>query len=109
MGVALAQYYSDSISDNVNRSINKLIKSGKILGKASYGYKNKTIDEDTKTVEVEAYEAQVILKLYEWYATQAYSFGELRKKAKSELNATLAISKIGRILEDKFYIGIATY
>lgn len=109
MGVSLAQYYSDSIRDNVNRAIYKLIKSGKVLGKAVYGYKNITIDEETKTVEVETYEAQVVLKLYEWYATEAYSMKELVQKAKQELNATLAKSKIGRILEDKFYIGIATY
>ena len=109
MGVALAQYYSDSISDNVKRGIHKLIKTGKILGKAPYGYKNVIIDEDTKTVEVEPYEAQVVLKLYEWYVTGAYSMSELIKKAKKELNATLVKSSLGRILEDKFYIGIATY
>lgn len=109
MGVALAQYYSDSISDNVKRSIYKLIKSGKVLGQAHYGYKNVTIDEETKTVEVDPYTSQVVLKLYEWYATAAYSISELVIKVKAELNVSLPKSTIARILEDKFYIGIATY
>lgn len=50
-----------------------------------------------------------MLQLYEWYTTGAYSFQEIKKKGKSELNADLSTSKIGQILEDKFYIGIATY
>jgi site-specific DNA recombinase len=109
MGVALAQYYSDSISDNVKRAIYKRMKTGQILGKSPYGYKNVTIDEDTKTVEVAPFEAQIVLKMYEWYATGAVSMLQLQQKLKQEFDIKMAKSMIGRILEDKFYIGIATY
>ena len=109
MGVALAQYYSDSISDNVKRAIYKRIKSGQILSKAPYGYKNITLDEDNKTVVVDAYPAQVVLKLFEWYSTGAYSMSQLVTKVEKELNVKMGKSEVGRILEDKFYIGIETY
>lgn len=109
MGVALAQYYSDSISDNVKRANYKRIKSGLILTKAPYGYRNKTIDEDTKTVEVEQFESKVVLKVFEWYASEAYSLSEIILKLKEEFNVSLAKSQLARILSNKFYIGVCTY
>ena len=109
MGVALAQYYSDSIRDNVNRSIYKRIKSGKILSKAPYGYRNITNEDDSKTIEPEPFESNIVLKLYELYATGAYSIRELRSKINKDFNVKLAISTIADILNNKFYIGIATY
>jgi len=109
LGALLAQYYSDAISDNVKRSIYKRIKSGQILGKAPYGYRNVKIDDNTKTVEVAPFEAEVVLKMFELYATGSYSISELREKIYKEFNVKLAKSTIAVILEDKFYIGIATY
>ncbi|HSG30840.1 MAG TPA: recombinase family protein [Thermodesulfobacteriota bacterium] len=109
MGVALAQYYSDSIRDNVKRSIYKRIKSGQILSKAPYGYKNITNDDDSKTIIPDPFESNIVLKLYELYATGAYSFRELRSKINKDFNVKLAMSTIADILDNKFYIGIATY
>lgn len=109
LGALLAQYYSDAISDNVKRSIYKRIKSGEVLGKAPYGYRNVKIDDDTKTVEVDPFEAGVVLKMFEWYATRSYAISELKNKIEKDFNVTLAKSSIAKILEDKFYIGIATY
>ena len=51
----------------------------------------------------------MVLKLYEWYATGAYSLLQLVEKVKAELNTNLPKSNIAKILDDKFYIGIATY
>lgn len=102
MGVALAQYYSDSIRDNVNRAIYKRIKSGQILSKASYGYKNITNYDDSKTIEPDPFESNIVLKLYELYATGAYSIRELRSKINKDFNVKLAISTIADILNNKF-------
>ncbi|MEQ9618421.1 MAG: recombinase family protein [Deltaproteobacteria bacterium] len=109
LGALLAQYYSDAISDNVKRSVYKRIKSGQILGKAPYGYRNVKIDDDTKTVEVDPFAAEVVLKMFEWYATGSYAISELRDNICQKFNVKLAKSTIAIILEDKFYIGIATY
>lgn len=94
MGVALAQYYSDSISDNVKRSNYKRIKSGQILGKAPYGYRHITLDNETKTIEVDPFQAGVVLTMYEWYATGAYAISELRTKIHKEFNVNFAKSTI---------------
>lgn len=111
LGALLAQYYSDAISDNVKRKIDLKVKSGEILTKAPFGYKNITIDADKgiKTVKVVPIEAIVVAKLYELYATQTFSMSQLSAKILEDYNIKLGKSMIGRILGDKFYIGIATY
>jgi len=109
LAALLGQYYSDAISDNVKRSIYKRIKSGQILSKAPYGYKNITNDNDSRTIEPDPFESNIVLKLYELYATGAYSIRELRSKINKDFNVKLAISTIADILNNKFYIGIATY
>jgi site-specific DNA recombinase len=109
LGAMLAQYYSDAISDNVKRSVYKRIKSGQLLGKAPYGYRNITLEDETKTIEVDPFEAGVVLKMFEWYATSSYAISELRSKIREEFNVNLAKSTIAERLKDKFYIGIATY
>lgn len=109
LGALLAQYYSDSISDNVKRSIYKRIKLGQLLSKAPYGYRNITNEDDSKTIEPDPFESNIVLKLYELYATGAYSIRELRSIIIKDFNVKLAISTIADILDNKFYIGIATY
>lgn len=109
LGALLAQYYSDAISDNVKRSIYKRIKSGQILGKAPYGYRNLKLDDDTKTVEVDPFEASVVLKIFEWYATGSYALSEIKDKIYKDFGVKLGKSTIAKILENKFYIGIAEY
>jgi len=109
MGVALAQYFSDSISDNVKRSNYKRIKSGQLLSKAPFGYRNITNDDDIKTIEPDPFQASVVLKIYELYTTGAYSIRELKSKINKDFNVKLATSTIADILDNKFYIGIATY
>lgn len=109
MGVALAQYYSDSISDNVNRSIYKRIKEGKLLGMAPFGYRNITLDDETKNVEIDPFKAEIVVKMFEWYATGAFSISQIKSKVNQEFNVKLGKSTIADIFENKFYIGIATY
>lgn len=108
-GALLAQYYSDSISDNVKRSNYKRIKAGLLLTKAPYGYRNITNDNNTKTVESHPFESNIVLKLFELYATGAYSITELRTKINKDFNINLPRSTIADVLDNKFYIGIATY
>ena len=116
MGVSLAQYYSDSISDGVKRKIAYKIREGEILTLAPFGYKNVRVgDTDERTVEVDEYEAQIVLKLFQLYSTGAYSYSDLKKLVYEEYNVELGDkdnkgkSSIGNILTNKFYIGIATY
>lgn len=109
MGVALAQYYSDSIRDNVKRRFEQKMRNGELLTKAPYGYNNITINDKEKTVEVNYEESLIVKKMYELYATNSYSDRTLRKKILELFNVEFAGSQIARILTNKFYIGIILY
>jgi DNA invertase Pin-like site-specific DNA recombinase len=109
IAVSLAQYYSDAISDNVKRSIYKRIKGGQILTKAPFGYRNIGEEKEDKTVITEPQEARVVLKMFEWYSTGAYSESQIKNKVIEEYGIKMAKSKVGHILSNKFYIGICYY
>lgn len=42
LGIIVAQYYSDSIADNVKRRFEQKLRDGEWIGKAPFGYKNVT-------------------------------------------------------------------
>jgi len=116
MGVSLAKYYSDTISDNVKRANEQKIHKGEWPGKAPIGYINVDLEGDKKWIEPEAPKAELIIKVYELYATAEYSMFTLRKKLKQEglfesagLSKPLSRSQINHILANPFYYGIMRY
>src|SRR3989344_863527 len=84
IGVSLAKYYSDAISDNVKRAQEQKLRKGEWPGKAPVGYRNIEIDEDNKWVEPDSQRADLVIKIFEWYATATYSMEMVRRKAKEE-------------------------
>lgn len=116
IGVSLAKYYSDAISDNVKRAIEQKLRNGEWPGKAPSGYLNIDLDEDKKWIEVDPERADLVIKLFEWYAEGKYSMEMLRGKAKEEgltNNTTsgtyLTKSQIEHILKNPFYYGDMRY
>ncbi len=114
MAVALAQYYSNAISDNVKRKIAQKIREGTILTKAPFGYDNVTLEDESKAVQVNDYEANIVLKMFEWYSTGNYSYTDIKNKVYEVFahkfgKSASSKSTVGNILTNKFYIGIATY
>ncbi|OGM13933.1 hypothetical protein A2W15_02575 [Candidatus Woesebacteria bacterium RBG_16_41_13] len=112
IGVSLAKYYSDTISDNVKRAIGQKIRVGNWAGKAPIGYKNVEKSDETKWVEVDLTRADTVRKLFEWYATGTLSMELLRRKAQeegltnnTELGKPLTKSQIDHILKNPFYYG----
>jgi DNA invertase Pin-like site-specific DNA recombinase len=51
LGIVVAQYYSDAISDNVKRKLEQKLRDGEWIGKAPFGYVNTTLDNGKKWVE----------------------------------------------------------
>jgi site-specific DNA recombinase len=105
ISLGLAKYYSDAISDNVKRAIEQKWQRGEWSGRAPYGYKNVTIDGKT-TILVDEYEARIIHKFFELYATGAFSLNLLCQKMNNEYNIKWAKSKLDWALNNKFYYGI---
>lgn len=83
MSVMMAQSYTDSLSDNVKRSIKHKVSNGEWSGPAPLGYQN-TVDPLTgkKTIIPDPERAFLIKKFFDEYATGAYSLNEMGRKMK---------------------------
>lgn len=106
LGVVLAQYYSDAISDNVKRRLEQKLRDGEWTGKAPFGYKNTNLDNGRKWVEIDAYKAEIVRKAYEWYASGTESLITVKRKLESEYGIRLLnTSQLDRVLKNPFYYG----
>lgn len=105
ISLGLAKYYSDAISDNVKRAQEQKLLNGEWLAKAPYGYKN--IKKDGKAdIIVDEYQAEIIKKVFQWYASQAYSTQLLAEKLKNEFNIKWPKGYIAKLLNNPFYYGV---
>lgn len=105
MGIVVAQYYSDAISDNVKRRFEQKLRDGEWIGAAPIGYKNTVNVAGKKWVEVDSYKAGAVKKAYELYATGNYSLKELCKKWRVDFSITAGSSQMDLILKNPFYYG----
>jgi len=112
IAVSLAQYYSNSISDNTRRAFEQKRRNGEWCGKPRLGYKNADTENGKKDIVPDPERAHLIQKLFELYATGNYSITTLwQEMTKLGLRGTegqkLARSNIELILKDSFYYGMA--
>lgn len=105
MGIVVAQYYSDAISDNVKRRIEQKLRDGEWIGKAPIGYKNTVTEQGKKWVEVDAFKAEIVRRSFKEYATGNTSLIELCKKMKTEYGLKVGTSQMDLILKNPFYYG----
>ena len=106
ISLGLAKYYSDAVSDNVKRSFEQKIAKGEWLAKAPYGYKNIRLSNDTKDITVDEYEAQIVKRTFELYASGIYSMDMLRKKVNENYGLAWGKSFIDKMLKRHFYYGM---
>ncbi len=105
MGLDLAKYFSDAISDNVRRAQEQKLRKGEWLSKAPFGYKNITKPGDVTDVIVDEHNAHILVKVFEWYGTGAFSMELLCKKVKKEFNLAWPKGFLGKMLQNPFYHG----
>lgn len=106
ISLGLAKYYSDAISDNVKRALEQKLRRGEWPAKAPYGYKNITTADDKADIVVDDYESKVIQKIFQLYATGAYSMQLLCDKVKNEHGLNWAKGFMDHVLKNNFYQGI---
>ena len=58
---------------------------------------------------IEPLEAQVVQKMFEWYATDAYSMNLIRAELKKKFNVDFSKGYIDAILKNPFYCGTMVY
>lgn len=102
----LAKYYSDAISDNVNRANEQKWRKGEWTSKAPYGYKNIIKPDGRRDIVVDEHEAHIVKKAFEWYATGIYSLELLRAKIKAEFGIKWVRSFADKLLKRHFYYGV---
>lgn len=113
IGVSLAKYYSDSISDNVKRAYETKIKNGEWIGWAPVGYINVEDQNKRKDIMVDPVRSHYIIKIFETYATGNYSVRQIKEqmdkaglKGKADGSKPLTISMIYHTLSNPFYYGM---
>jgi len=110
MRVLLAQSYTDSMSENIRRSMEHKRRIGEWAGPAPLSYKN-TRDEFGKSIIVaDDVRAPIIARIFEEYATGAYTLSEMTTKAKdwglrSKKGMHLQKSVVHRMIQHQFYYG----
>src|SRR3989338_4636169 len=84
LGVFMARSFVLQISDNVKRTIDHKLRNGEWPGRALFGYDN-IKNEDGKTwIAPNPIKSKIVIKLYEWYSTGAFSMGQLVEKSEKE-------------------------
>lgn len=112
VGVMMAKSYVDSLRDNVKRSIEQKIRLGEWISKAPVGFINVKDARNRGDVIVDVVRAPLVKKVFESYATGAYTLEEIRLKAK-EWGLRNRIGKkdylnkaqIHRLIRNPFYCG----
>lgn len=108
MSLGLAKYYSDAISDNVKRAQEQMLRKGIWVSKAPYGYKNIEKHDGNKDIVIDEYQAEVVKKIFELYATGAYSMELLCKKLLQDYNLPWYKGYLSKVISNKFYYGMMT-
>ncbi|HBB37243.1 MAG: Recombinase [Candidatus Moranbacteria bacterium GW2011_GWC1_45_18] len=112
IGLNLAKYYSDAVSDNTRRALEQKLRNGEWIGQERLGYLR--VVEDGKTDYVlDPQRAELVRKMFELYATKNYSVKTLATEIyklglRSRNGKLISPSMIHTALKDKFYIGIMT-
>ncbi|MBI1425823.1 MAG: recombinase family protein, partial [Gammaproteobacteria bacterium] len=112
MGVIMAQSYIDSMRDNVKRSFEQKIRTGGWIAKAPLGYLNAKDGHGRSTVIVDDDRAPLVRRLFEEYATGAFTLREMVIKSKEwglknqfGNKSWLQRSQVHKILNNPFYYG----
>lgn len=106
ISLGLAKYYSDAISDNVKRAQEQKLRKGEWLSKAPFGYKNITLANSNTDIIVDEHNAHIVKKIFELYATGAYSMLTLCQRVKKDYGLAWPKGSMGKLLKNPFYHGV---
>ena len=108
ISLGLAKYYSDAISDNVKRALEEKLRKGEWPAKAPFGYKNIRVNGKADII-LDEFNSQIAIKVFELYATGAYSMNLLLEKMNREYGLKWSKGYLDIILKHKFYHGTMTW
>jgi len=105
-----SKYYSDNLSQNVNRGIRQKLRRGEWLSLAPLGYIN---NPKTRNIEPDPVKARIVRKAFEEFATGKYTLESMSERMRfwgvvSGNGTRLSKSTIQRTLTNSVYIGVIT-
>lgn len=109
--VLMAKNYIDNLSEEVRKGLLEKAEQGYWPSAAPFGYKNVVLPDGKRVIEVDASCAHIIRRIFEWYATGAYSIREIGLMARNiglvhpRSQAKVPNSSIHRILRNRVYTG----
>lgn len=113
IGVSLANYYSNSISDNVKRAYETKIRNGEWCGNSPIGYINIEDEKGNKDIVPDTVRSPYVVKIFEMYSTGNYSLSQIQNemdkvglRSKTNNPKPLTKSSVYRVLNDPFYYGM---
>ncbi len=103
-----SKYFVDNLRENVKRGLRQKIRNGTWPGWAPVGYTN---NPKTRGIDVDDEKAPKMRKLFEMYATGAYTLHSLANWCKENglvgnLGKPLVIANIQKNLQNIFYLGL---
>ncbi|KKS43500.1 MAG: Recombinase, partial [Candidatus Kuenenbacteria bacterium GW2011_GWA2_42_15] len=106
-----SKYFVDNLRENVKRGLRQKIRNGVWPGWAPVGYLN---NPKTRGINVDSEKAPKVRKMFEMYATGAYTLHSLanwckEKGLRGNLGKEIVLSNVQSILQNIFYIGLMKY
>jgi len=103
-----SKYFVDNLRENVKRGLRQKIRNGTWPGWAPVGYIN---NPKTRDIDVDSEKAPKVRKLFQMYATGAYTLHSLANWCKENglvgnLGKPLVIANIQKNLQNIFYLGL---
>ncbi len=107
--VYLAKQFLNRLKEDATISAVYKLRRGEWPGKAIYGYRNRKRDDGRNWIVADPFEANVVRKICEWYATGAHSLLTIRRKLKEDYGIAMSTGKVDYILNSGFYHGEMQY
>ena len=103
-----SKYFVDNLRENVKRGLRQKIRNGVWPSWAPVGYAN---NPKTRGIDVDSEKAPKVHKMFEMYATGAYTLHSLANWCRENglvgnLGKTLVIANIQKNLQNVFYLGL---
>lgn len=107
--VYLAKQFLNRLKDDAVTTALRKLENNEWPSGAPFGYKNVKIESNKKWILIDDSNAQIVKKVFEWYATGAQSMLEVRNKVNEVFGTKYTKSKIDAILKNPFYCGTMIY